>query len=93
MRVYLEIPSIGVKSALLALGLTSDGHLQVPWKPLLADWYKYGVTPGEVGPAVFARHVDSVETGRAVFYNLGRLARGALVIVKRKDGSTVRFAV
>jgi sortase (surface protein transpeptidase) len=89
----LEIPSIGVTSDLLALGLTSDGHLQVPWKPLQAGWYKYGVTPGEIGPAIIAGHVDSSATGPAVFYDLAKLTPGAIVVVKRKDGSTVRFAV
>jgi hypothetical protein len=91
--VSLAIPSIGVKSALLALGLTNDGHMQVPWKPLQAGWYKYGVTPGEIGPAVIAGHVDSAETGPAVFYDLAKIKLGALVIVTRKDGSTVRFEV
>ncbi len=91
--VRLNIPAISVHSKLLRLGLNPNGTLQVPWKPLLAGWYTKSPTPGEVGPSIIAGHVDSWETGPAVFYRLGQLAPGRRVIVTRADGSRARFIV
>ena len=48
--VRLDIRSVGIHTALLRLGLNPDDTLQVPWKPLLAGWYKGSPTPGELGP-------------------------------------------
>ncbi|MDR7276184.1 class F sortase [Catenuloplanes atrovinosus] len=91
----LDIPSIGVHSSLISLGLRADGTVEVP--PLTgsapAGWYRHSVTPGEPGPAVLLGHVDSVETGRGVFYRLTELTRGAEIRVTRRDGSTAVFTV
>ncbi len=91
--VHLDIGSIGVHTSLLQLGLNADGSLQVPWKPLLAGWFSHSPTPGQRGPSVIAGHVDSWETGPAVFYRLGSLAPGATITVSRADGSTATFSV
>ncbi len=91
--VRLDISSIDVHTSLLQLGLNSDGSLQVPWKPLLAGWFSHSPTPGQVGPSVIAGHVDSWETGPAVFYRLGSLAPGDTVTVSRADGSRATFVV
>lgn len=78
---------------MLRLGLNRDGSLQVPWKPLLAGWFTHSPTPGQVGPAVIAGHVDSWETGPAVFYRLGSLTHGDAVMITRADGSRATFVV
>ncbi|MFI5841330.1 class F sortase [Catenuloplanes sp. NPDC051500] len=91
----LDIPSIGVHAPLLSLGLKPDGTVEVPPLTGRADpgWYRHSVTPGETGPAVILGHVDSMETGRGVFYRLTELTRGAEIRVTRADGSTAVFAV
>lgn len=91
--VHLDIDAIGVHTSLLQLGLNHDGSLQVPWKPLLAGWFSHSPTPGQRGPSVIAGHVDSWETGPAVFYRLGSLSPGATVTVTRADGSMAAFRV
>ncbi len=91
--VRLDIDSIDVHTSLLQLGLNPDGSLQVPWKPLLAGWFSHSPTPGQVGPSVIAGHVDSWETGPAVFYRLGSLAPGNTVTITRADGSRATFVV
>jgi sortase (surface protein transpeptidase) len=91
--VSLDIPSLQIDTALLKLGLNHDGTLQVPWKPLLAGWYTGSPTPGELGPAIIAGHVDSWATGPAVFYRLGQVAVGARVRVTRADSSVADFQV
>jgi Sortase domain len=90
----VEIPAIGVHSALLRLGVRPDGAMQVP--PLqragAAAWYKYSVTPGQMGTSVIEGHVDN-EQGPAVFFRLGALRPGDLVNVRLADGVTAVFRV
>ncbi|MFJ9075742.1 class F sortase [Streptomyces sp. NPDC102278] len=90
----IRIPAIRVDSPLTGLGLERDGSLQVPppARRNLAGWYREGVTPGAVGTAVVAGHVDHT-TGPAVFYHLGALHRGAAIEVARADGQTAVFSV
>jgi hypothetical protein len=93
--VHLDIPAIGVSTPLMALGLNPDGTIAVP--PLRrgapAGWYRYLVTPGEVGPAVILGHVDTARDGPAVFYRLQELRPGDTVAVRRADGRTAVFTV
>jgi len=94
--VSLTIPSIGVKSALLELGLNADGTVQVPSleEPhSQAGWYKNSPTPGSVGPAILLGHIDSKKYGPGVFYDLGRLKPGQEVDVTRQDGTVAVFAI
>ena len=91
--LHLDIPSVKIDTSLLRLGLNSDGTLQVPWRPLLAGWYRGSPTPGELGPSVIAGHVDSWATGPAVFYHLGEVTVGARVLVTRADASVATFKV
>jgi len=90
----LEIPRIGLDRSLLLLGLTRDGELQVPAFSQAGHpgWYRYSPTPGDVGPAVIAGHVDTT-TGPAVFYNLSVLHRGDTIRVTRTDHRTAIFRV
>jgi sortase (surface protein transpeptidase) len=93
--VDVTIPSVGISSTLLRMGLASDGTIQVakPGKNYnKAGWYTGSPRPGQDGPAVIEGHVDSVY-GKSVFYTLGDVKPGAKVHVKRADGSTVTFVV
>jgi len=90
--VRLDVPTIGVNTALVPLGLNRDGSLQVPSDSSTAGWYVFGPSPGDRGPAVIAGHVDSVH-GPAVFFSLSRLRPGDLFTVERADGSRATFSV
>jgi sortase (surface protein transpeptidase) len=90
--VELSIPAIGVRTALVPLGLAADGTLAVPTSFSVAGWYELGPAPGDPGAAVVVGHVDST-SGPAVFYRLGDLAPGELVRVDREDGTDARFRV
>jgi Sortase domain len=84
-----------VRSKLLRLGLNPDGSMAVPSLVTSADeaaWYKYSVTPGQVGAAVIEGHVDSYQ-GPAVFFRLGALRPGNQVDVTLADGITAVFRV
>ena len=87
-----SLPTIQVAVPLVDLGLTGDGHVQVPTRPQDAGWLTTSPAPGQQGPAVILGHVDFT-TGPAVFSSLRRLAVGDPVVVTRGDGSQVCFTV
>jgi len=88
----LEIPKIGVRTGLVPLGVEPDGALQVPTDFAVPGWYTRGPTPGQVGPAVVAGHIDSYR-GPAVFFRLSALRPGDPVRVARQDGLVAAFRV
>ena len=80
---------------LLHLGRNMDGTMQVPDLTTSANeaaWYKYSVTPGQIGTAVIEGHVDSYQ-GPAVFFRLGALRPGNHIDVTLADGITAVFRV
>jgi sortase (surface protein transpeptidase) len=87
----LRIASIGVDTPLEDLTLNADGTLHAPKDFQHAGWYAQGTSPGDVGPAVIAGHVDS-KTGPAVFFRLPDLRQGDIVEVTRAGGP-VKFKV
>jgi sortase (surface protein transpeptidase) len=90
----IRIPAIRVDAPLMGLGLTRQGSLDVPppKKTNLAGWYESGTTPGEVGTAIVAGHVDNAD-GPSVFYDLGGLTRGSTIEIERRDGGVAVFTV
>ncbi len=91
--VHLRIPSINVDVDFSApLGLKPNREVEVPKEYDRVGWYKYGPTPGELGPAVVFGHVDSVD-GAAIFYSLGQVKPGDSVFVTRADGTTAEFEI
>ncbi|MGB9376272.1 MAG: class F sortase [Mycobacteriales bacterium] len=92
----IAVPAIGVRSKLLYLGQTATGAMQTPAAGRyynLAGWYKYSPTPGQLGPAVIAGHVDSAKDGPSVFFRLGRLRPHDTIYITRADGSLAVFGV
>ena len=90
---HIRIPKINVTADFeKPLGLTLDGEVAVPEAYDTVGYYKYGPTPGELGPAVVLGHVDSV-AGPAVFYSLGQLEVGDVIDIDREDGTTATFLV
>ena len=95
LPVSVAIPTIGVQSKLLHLGRNEDGTMEVPNLITSANdaaWYKYSVTPGQIGTAVIEGHVDSYQ-GPAVFFRLGALRPGNHINVTLADGITAVFRV
>ncbi|MBY0310053.1 class F sortase [Patescibacteria group bacterium] len=91
--VRLRIPEVGIDAGFEGgLGLNPDKTSEVPDSFTEVGWYKFGPTPGELGPAVILGHVDS-KSGPAVFWSLGQVEVGDEVLVDRADGSTARFVV
>lgn len=92
LPIAISIPTIGVQSPIVDLGLNTDGTVEVPNSFQLAGWYKYGVEPGQDGPSVYLGHVDSV-SGPGIFYRLGALRPGAHVVIQRADHRLVTYVI
>jgi len=90
--VRVQIPAIAVDSPLTGLGLQHDGTMQPPPTGFPAGWYTGAPTPGQLGPAIIAGHVDWAGHP-GVFYNLRDLKTGDRVIVARTDRRAAVFRV
>ncbi|GAA2924491.1 MULTISPECIES: class F sortase [Streptomycetaceae] len=90
----VTIPSIGVTSELMRLGLNADGTVEVPpaEKGMTAGWYAGGAVPGEPGAAVLIGHNDT-RFGKAVFHDLRKITKGADIAVLDGSGKRTHFTV
>lgn len=88
----LAVPALGVDATAVELGTAADGTLEVPATAQGVGWYTGSALPGDVGPAVFAGHVD-LDGEAGVFGRLGGLAPGDPIAVHRPDGAVVEFVV
>lgn len=88
----LQVPSVGIDTALTGIDLGPAGALVPPADGSLAGWYRQGPAPGAPGPAVLTGHVDNV-AGPAVFFRLRDVVPGDRVTVQRADGTTAGFTV
>lgn len=87
------IPSIGVDTALISLGVDPRSGVLVPPERFdVAGLFSAGTFPGEIGPAIIAGHVDSTD-GPAVFYRLEELLPDAVISVILSDGEEIDFTV
>ncbi|MBW5254905.1 class F sortase [Streptomyces sp. P01-B04] len=92
--VHVSIPSLGVDSDIMRLGLNTDGTVEVPpaEKGMTVGWYTGGPVPGAQGPAVLIGHNDT-RFGRAVFHDLKKITKGADITVRDAKGAEVHFEV
>ncbi len=89
----VQVSSIGVRTGeLIDLGLTAERELEVPDDAVTAGWFELSPTPGEVGPAVIAGHVDYAGMP-GVFGRLPEVQPGDEISVARVDGTTAVFTV
>ncbi|MFJ7330492.1 class F sortase [Streptomyces cyaneofuscatus] len=90
----VSIPSLKISSSLMRLGLNTDGTVEVPpaEQGMTAGWYSGGYAPGAPGPAVLIGHNDT-RFGRAVFHDLKDIRKGAEVLVRDSEGTSLRFTV
>ena len=90
--VRVRIDALGVDSALEQLTVDAGGRLEAPADYDTAGWFRDGVRPGDVGPAIIAGHVDS-PTAPAVFARIAELHAGDEIVVTASDGADRTFRV
>jgi LPXTG-site transpeptidase (sortase) family protein len=89
----LAIPSIGVAASVETRGTDANNVMQTPTDPHKVAWYNFTATPGVIGNAVFAGHVDYTGVGRTVFWNLSSLKPGDEISFTSASGDTFRYQV
>ena len=88
----LVIDAIGLDAAIEPVELADDGSLAPPESASRVGWFSQSSRPGELGPAVFVGHLDSLD-GPAVFARLRDLVVGDVVKVGGADGSSASYVV
>lgn len=91
---HVTIPSLGISSPIMELGLNADRTVEVPpaGQGMTTGWYTGSAVPGEPGAAVLIGH-NETRSGDAVFHDLKKIRKGADIAVEGGDGTTVHFTV
>ncbi|PRX18316.1 sortase family protein [Actinoplanes italicus] len=88
----LTISALNIDVPLTGLGLRPGGAMEVPDDARTVGWFTGAPTPGSLGPAILAGHVDFKGTA-GTFARLSALRPGDEVRVSRRDGTAAVFAV
>ena len=67
--------------------------MDLPYNPHQVAWYHFTGKPGTGGNAVFSAHVDYINYGPAVFWNLHNLRQGDDVSVRLGDATVIHYSV
>lgn len=96
----LQIPSLGVRAAVVGVGITPTNVMDAPMGPAKdpvwqqAFWYRGGAVPGELSTALIAGDINDPLGRPAVFGHIDRLRPGdPLVLRDTRSGLDVRFSV
>jgi sortase (surface protein transpeptidase) len=90
----IELPSLGVDTAVVPVGVNSDGLMDIPPDVSTVGWYRFGPAPGAAaGSAVLSGHVDDHIQGVGVFGRIGDLGPGDTVRIVDEAGVTRDFSV
>ncbi len=89
----VEIPSLGVDvDAVVGLGRTPAGVVEVPAHATAVGWLTSEPTPGEAGTSVLTGHT-AFAYERGSFFSLELLRPGDTVWITRTDGKVAVFSV
>jgi len=92
--VQITLPTLGVDTSVIPVGIDEDGLMEVPEDVSTVGWYRFGPTPGAAaGSAVLTGHVDDVNQGVGVFGRIGDLGPGDALTVTDADGVGRNFTV
>lgn len=96
----LLIPKIGVDAPFTVRTVGPDGVMGNPKGPTDVAWYDFspnssarGGVPGVGGNSIISGHVDYVNYGPAVFWNLRQLQPGDQVQIVLDDGTVLTYVV
>ena len=90
----IRVDSLEIDMAVEPVGLAADGAMELPKKPSLAAWYRFGPSPASAtGATVIAAHVDSLVYDIGPFAQLASASAGTEIVVTTDDGQDRRYAV
>ncbi len=87
------IPKFDVDAPVVVRGVDTNGVMETPDGAWDVAWYDFSARPGFGSNAVFSAHVDYINVGPAVFWNLRNLEENDIVEVRLEDGTTYRYEV
>jgi len=93
LPVRLQIPVIGVDSAIEDAAITPDGRMDVPAGSVNVAWFALGPHPGQVGSAVIGGHFGIEKGVPFVFYNLDKVKIGDKFYIINDKNETLAFVV
>jgi len=93
LPLRIRIPSVGIDTSIVSVGLDQHGAIAMPDSVDVAAWYNGSPTPGQLGPAIIAGHVDNYYQGDGAFFPLRNTQVGDMIYIERADGSTASFKV
>jgi LPXTG-site transpeptidase (sortase) family protein len=89
----LVIPAAKVDAPIVVKGVDGNGVMQAPDNAVDVAWYDFTTRPGAGSNAVFSGHVDYINVGPAVFWNMKDLQPGDGIEVRYADGTSLAYAV
>jgi LPXTG-site transpeptidase (sortase) family protein len=89
----LIIPSAEIDAPVVVKGVDPAGVMESPDNAYDTAWYDFSAKPGYGGNAVFSGHVDYINVGKAVFWELKDLNPGDEIHVRLEDGTLYRYEV
>lgn len=92
-HLNISTPSINVDTNIQALGITSNGDMDVPSNVDEVGWFSLGPHPGEKGNAVIAGHLNGPNGKEGVFANLDKLKAGDKLFIRDSKGTLITFVV
>jgi LPXTG-site transpeptidase (sortase) family protein len=92
MPRFLEIPSLGIKSRVIRMGVTPEGAIQAPSNVFDSGWYDGSSKPGEAGASFVDGHVSGF-TQPGVFKNIKSLNSGDLISVEMGNATKYQYKV
>ncbi len=83
----VTVPSLGLTLGVRAVGIATDGQMELPSDPRVVGWYQYGPAPLDgLGAVVLAAHVDAKGFGAGPMARVDRLPPGATIVVGTTAG-------
>jgi len=89
----IAIPRFEVDAPVVVRSVDAEGVMQTPDGPEDVAWYDFSAKPGYGSNAVFSGHVDYINYGPAVFWNLKDLELDDAVEVRLVDGTVYTYRV
>jgi sortase (surface protein transpeptidase) len=90
--VALAIPTIGLQTQIVSVGINEDGKMGIPPIPQQAGWFNDSARPGETGAAIIDGVLDT-KTGPAVFWRLKDVKPGNSITIRDATGMDRTFTV
>ncbi|CAL4859973.1 class F sortase [Microbacterium sp. MM2322] len=88
----LAVASLDVDMPVEPVGVKDSGEMQIPERPSVAGWYRFGMAPADAqGTTVIAAHVDDREYGIGPLARLRDAREGDVVTVTDAEGAVTEY--